>query len=74
MCAELAEERQLMGCSCIQKDVGAFNLVQLKEGLEGFSLVLFTRVLGWSPEEVQVLLSKVRKDLENRNIHAQNDM
>lgn len=48
--------------------------MQLKEGLEGFSLVLFTRILGWSPEEVQVLLSKVRKDLENRTIHAQNDM
>lgn len=56
------------------KEVGAFNLVQLREGLEGFSLALFTRVLGWSPDEVQVLLSKVRKDLDNRNIHAQNDL
>ena len=49
-------------------------MVQLKEGLEGFSLALFTRVLGWSPQEVQVLLSKVRLDLENRNLHPQNDM
>ena len=48
--------------------------MQLKEGLEGFSLVLFTRILGWSPEEVQVMLSKVRKDLEDRSIHAQNDL
>ncbi|CAF9932285.1 MAG: hypothetical protein ALECFALPRED_005257 [Alectoria fallacina] len=56
------------------KEVGAFNLVQLREGLEGFSLALFTRILGWSPEEVQVLLSKVRKDMENRNMHAQNDI
>lgn len=70
---ELSEEPQLI-YSRKQKDVGAFNLVQLKEGLEGFSLALFTRILGWAPEEVQVLLSKVRKDLDNRNIHAQNDM
>ena len=59
---------------CLQKECGAFNLVQLKEGIEGFSLTLFTRVLGWSVEEIQVLLSKVRKDLEDRNIHSQNDM
>ena len=49
-------------------------MVQFKEGLEGFSLALFTRFLGWSPEEVQVLLSKVRKDLENRDMHPQSDM
>ena len=48
--------------------------MQLKEGLEGFSLALFTRVLGWSVEEIQVLLSKVRKDLDDKNIHSQNDM
>jgi len=55
------------------KEVGAFNMLQLKEGLEGFSLRLFTGVLGWTPEEVQVLLSKVRKDLDNKDIHAQDD-
>ena len=48
--------------------------MQLNEGLEGFSLALFTRVLGWRPDEVQVLLSKVSKDLNDKNIHAQNDM
>lgn len=56
------------------KGVGAFNLVQLREGLEGFSIALFTRILGWSRDELRVLLSKVRKDLDDRNVHAQNDM
>ncbi|MCJ1270533.1 hypothetical protein MMC22_010430 [Lobaria immixta] len=56
------------------KDVGAFNLVQLKEGLEGFSLRLFTNILGWAPEELQVLLGEVREDLADRKIHALNDM
>ena len=46
----------------------------MREGLEGFSLALFTRNLGWSVEEVQVLLSKARKDMGDRNIHAQNDL
>lgn len=46
----------------------------MRDGLEGFSLALFTRNLGWSVEEVQVLLSKARKDMGDKNIHAQNDL
>lgn len=56
------------------KEVGAFNLVELREGLEGFSLALFTRILGWSKDKSGVLLRKVREDLDDRNLHAQNDM
>jgi len=32
--------------------------------------MLFTNILGWSVEEVQVLLSYVRKEFVNKNIHA----
>lgn len=56
------------------KDVGAFNLVQLTDGLEGFSLRMFTHVLGWAPEELQVFLGKVKKDLADRTVHALNDL
>ncbi|KAI9806983.1 MAG: hypothetical protein M1833_002641 [Piccolia ochrophora] len=56
-----------------QKTVGAWNLLQILEGLEGFSLALFTRTLGWSLEEVQVLLAQVRKDLRDPAIHMQLD-
>lgn len=55
------------------KSIGAWNLVQLEDGLEAFTLRLFTQHLGWKPEEVQVMLSKVRKDLRNPMIHAQYD-
>jgi len=55
------------------KQVGAFNHVQLKDGLEGFSLALYTRVLGWRPEEVQALVAKVRKDLDDPKMHAVTD-
>uniref|UniRef100_A0A0D2Y330 Methyltransferase n=1 Tax=Fusarium oxysporum (strain Fo5176) TaxID=660025 RepID=A0A0D2Y330_FUSOF len=38
--------------------------------LSGLSMVLFTRGLGWSPEEVEVFLAKVRTDMKDRRIHA----
>lgn len=37
------------------------------------SLRLFTRFLGWSPEDVEMLLLEVRKDLRNPKIHAMFD-
>ena len=54
-----------------QKTVGSFNLVQIEDGLEAFTLRLFTSVLGWRLEEVQVLLANVRKDLRDPKIRAQ---
>ncbi|KAL9128176.1 MAG: hypothetical protein Q9175_007584, partial [Cornicularia normoerica] len=55
------------------KTIGAWNLVQIEDGLEGFTLRLFTQFLGWKTEEVQVLLANVRKDLRDPKIHAQFD-
>ncbi|KAL8638409.1 MAG: hypothetical protein Q9228_004440 [Teloschistes exilis] len=46
----------------------------IEEGLEAFTLRLFTQVLGWQQEEVQVLLANVRKDLRDPKIHAQFDL
>lgn len=57
----------------LQKTVGSWNLVQIEDGLEAFTLRLFTQTLGWKSEEVQVLLANVRKDLRNPKIHAQFD-
>ncbi|KAL9037882.1 MAG: hypothetical protein Q9180_003470, partial [Flavoplaca navasiana] len=56
------------------KTIGAWNLVQIEDGLEAFTLRLFTQILGWKSEEVQVLLANVRKDLRNPKIHAQFDL
>ncbi|KAL8742427.1 MAG: hypothetical protein Q9184_008257, partial [Pyrenodesmia sp. 2 TL-2023] len=55
------------------KTIGAWNLVQIEHGLEAFTLRLFTQMLGWQAEEVQVLLANVRKDLRNPKVHAQFD-
>jgi len=42
----------------------------MKNALEAMSLVLFTHFLGWTPEQVHVLLDEVRADIDNRKIHA----
>ncbi|TDZ33123.1 putative methyltransferase tdiE [Colletotrichum spinosum] len=52
------------------KEIGMYELIQMLEGLEGFSLRLLCGALGWTKEEVQVLLIGVRKDLKNPKIHA----
>jgi hypothetical protein len=41
----------------------------MTEAMPAYSLALFTRVLGWTPEEVEVLLAGARKDLKNTNYH-----
>ncbi|KAK1463539.1 hypothetical protein CMEL01_13608 [Colletotrichum melonis] len=52
------------------KDIGMLELIQLLDGLEGFSLRLLCGALGWTKEEVLVLLAGVRKDLKDPKIHA----
>ncbi|PMD64476.1 S-adenosyl-L-methionine-dependent methyltransferase [Hyaloscypha bicolor E] len=52
------------------KEIGAWNYLIVTEGLEALSLRLFTKVLGWNKEEVEVLCAKVRTELKtNRKIH-----
>lgn len=57
-----------------QKTVGSWNLVQIEEGLEAFTLRLFTQMLKWDTKEVQVLLADVRKNLRDPKIHTQFDL
>jgi trans-aconitate methyltransferase len=52
------------------KEMGRWNLVNMLDGLEGYSMALFTRAHGMSPEEVQVFLADVRKDMKNPKIHS----
>ena len=52
------------------KEIGKWNEVNISEGLEAFSLAMLSRGLGWSKEEIEVLIAKVRPDLKNRAIHS----
>ncbi|KAI9823873.1 MAG: hypothetical protein M1832_002190 [Thelocarpon impressellum] len=57
-----------------EKAAGAWNLLQMFEGLEAFSMALFTRTLGWSATDTLALLGKVREDLMNPNLHILMDL
>lgn len=51
------------------KTLGTFNLLQHLEGIEGIANVPLTKI-GWTHEEIQVLLAKARADLKDRNVHS----
>ncbi|KIW68320.1 hypothetical protein PV04_04273 [Phialophora macrospora] len=51
------------------KDLGSYMSLLMTEAMQAYSLALFTRVLGWDPAEVEVLLAGARKDLQNPNHH-----
>ncbi|KAF2723098.1 S-adenosyl-L-methionine-dependent methyltransferase [Polychaeton citri CBS 116435] len=52
------------------KDVGRYSCLNFLEGIEGFTIAPFTRLLGWTNEEVQVFLADVRKETVTRRIHG----
>lgn len=52
------------------KELGMWHLENLCGGLEGISLALFTRVLGWGKEETDVFLTTVRRNMKDTKIHA----
>ena len=52
------------------KEIGAWTYENIMEGMEGFSLSLLSKELGWTKEEIDVFLIDVRRDLRDRSIHA----
>ncbi|KAH7030077.1 putative TAM domain methyltransferase [Macrophomina phaseolina] len=51
------------------KEIGKYNLIHVLDAIEAYSIALFTRVLGYKPEEVQVLLAKMREQYKNPELH-----
>ncbi|OLN86057.1 hypothetical protein CCHL11_05285 [Colletotrichum chlorophyti] len=52
------------------KEIGVYTQTNFDTGLEGLTLALFTRHLGWSREETLVFCAEVRRALRDRSIHA----
>ncbi|KAL8935196.1 MAG: hypothetical protein Q9211_004827, partial [Gyalolechia sp. 1 TL-2023] len=52
------------------KEVGAWNFLQINEGLEAFTLALFTREVGFSVDEVTVICSDIRKEIKDPKMHC----
>ncbi|KAL3466923.1 S-adenosyl-L-methionine-dependent methyltransferase [Aspergillus heterothallicus] len=55
------------------KELGLYNRLQWTEGIEGWTMYLLTAVLGWTREEVEVYLARMRKGLQDPSIHAYQD-
>ncbi|KAI9870440.1 MAG: hypothetical protein M1830_004245, partial [Pleopsidium flavum] len=52
------------------KHVGAWNHLQYTEGLEAFMMAIFTHVLGWMYEEVQVFMAMIKTESKDPKIHS----
>ncbi|ETN44930.1 uncharacterized protein HMPREF1541_09805 [Cyphellophora europaea CBS 101466] len=52
------------------KEIGRYTYLNFMEGLGGFTMGPFTRILGWSQAEVEVLLAGVRKEFGTRAYHG----
>lgn len=52
------------------KNIGLFEMVNMDEGLGSLSMMLFTRALKWTPQEVELFLTDVRKDVKDSRIHS----
>ncbi|KAK2789712.1 hypothetical protein FQN53_001469 [Emmonsiellopsis sp. PD_33] len=52
------------------KELGRYHQLQLFQALGAYSLGPLTRAMGWSPSEIEVLLSGVRKDLKDTSLHC----
>lgn len=53
-----------------QKALGAMQMANNLEGVDGITMTVFTRSLGWTPADVEELLVDVKRDMKDRNIHA----
>ncbi|KAK6384698.1 hypothetical protein LTS17_002261 [Exophiala oligosperma] len=51
------------------KELSMYMNLTVSEAAPAYSLALFTRVLGWEKEEVEVLMAGVRNDLRNTRYH-----
>ncbi|RMD41190.1 hypothetical protein DV735_g3969, partial [Chaetothyriales sp. CBS 134920] len=54
----------------VLREGGRWFLVGILEGISGLSVRLFTQVLGWTPEEMELLLMEARNELKQKKVHS----
>ena len=50
--------------------MGLYSHLALTQDIEGYVLYMWTNVMGWSREEVQVYTAHLRRQLNNKNVHG----
>ncbi|KAH7471773.1 hypothetical protein FOMA001_g13796 [Fusarium oxysporum f. sp. matthiolae] len=51
------------------KEIGRHSIIQEKQLIDSYTPGIFSRVLGWDQTEIQVLIARVKNDLNNPAIH-----
>jgi hypothetical protein len=59
-----------IGTELADEYIGLWVHEDFAGGLEGLSMAIFTRGLGWTKEEVIGFLVDVRKDMDDTKVHA----
>ena len=52
------------------RNIGAYQLVAMLEGLESLTLRLWTKYLDWSTTEIEVALAKVKGEFKRTDVHS----
>jgi hypothetical protein len=52
------------------QESGKFALLAMLDGLHGISVAVFTRLLGWEVQEMEILLAKVRKEWRMKKVKS----
>ncbi|KAF2649012.1 S-adenosyl-L-methionine-dependent methyltransferase [Lophiostoma macrostomum CBS 122681] len=55
------------------KEIGAFNLIQYLDNLEGINLRLMSIAYGWSADEIKVYCAKLRSAFKNPKLRIQHN-
>jgi hypothetical protein len=50
------------------KRIGSFYEFQMQSALEGYTLRLFTKTLGWSKEDTDALINRVQEELQQKDL------
>jgi len=53
--------------------MGSFMSLQYTEGVDGFTTLPYTTILGWTKDEVDQFNVKVRAHVKDKSIHAMHD-
>ncbi|KAF5724918.1 hypothetical protein FMUND_348 [Fusarium mundagurra] len=51
------------------KEIGKYQSIQEGKAIESYTPQIFSAVLGWSQEEIQVFMTKVKNEIKDPSIH-----